>query len=79
MIIVIFLTSFKWTDRLCELVKLSVPCCGQILWDSCETYKTFPRCIITEFEYIVDVHEFGWVRSEAQLPLLLGGGAFSPR
>ena len=28
------------------------------------TYKTCPRCIITEFECIVDVqnHEFGWVR-----------------
>ena len=36
---------------------------GQILLDSFETYKTFSRCIITEFECIVDVqnHEFGWV------------------
>ena len=23
-------------------------CCGQILWDSFETYETFPGCIITE-------------------------------
>ena len=37
-------------------------CCGQILLYSFETYKTFPRCIITEFERKVDVlnHEFGW-------------------
>ena len=37
---------------------------GQILLDLFETYKTFPRCIITEFECIVDVqnHEFGWIR-----------------
>jgi len=35
--------------------------CGQIL--SFETYKTYPRCIITEFECKVNVqnHEFGWV------------------
>ena len=61
MIIVIFLTSFKWTDRLCELVKLSVQCCGQILWDSFETYKTFQRCLITDFECIFDGqnHKFG--------------------
>ena len=37
---------------------------GQILLDLFETYKTFPRFIITEFECIVDVqnHEFEWVR-----------------
>ena len=53
----------KGTDRLCKIVKLSMQCFGQILQDSFETYKTFPQCIITEFEYIVDVqnHEFGWV------------------
>ena len=30
--------------------------------DSFETYKTFPRCKVTEFERKVDVqnHEFGW-------------------
>ena len=39
-----------------------------VLWthfqDSFETYKTFPQCVITEFEYKVDVqnNEFGWVR-----------------
>jgi len=39
-------------------------CCGQILLDSFETYKTFPRCISTEYERKVDVlnHEFGWER-----------------
>ena len=53
---------FKGTDRLCKVDKLSMQCCGQILWDSFETYKTFPRYIITEFECKVDVqnHEF-WV------------------
>ena len=32
--------------------------------DSNETYKTFPRCIITEFECKVDVQnrEIGWIR-----------------
>ena len=32
------------------------------------TYKIFPRCIITEFECIVDVqtHEFGWERFQAK-------------
>ena len=46
------------------VVELGMQCCGQILWDSFETYQTFPRCIITEFECIVDVqnHEFGWTR-----------------
>ena len=58
----------KGTDRLCKVIKLSMQCCGQILWDSFETYETFPRCIISEFECIVDVqnHEFGWVRFQNQ-------------
>ena len=56
--------NLKGTDWLCQVVKLSMQCCGHILQDSFETYKTFTRCIITEFECIVDVqnHEFGWVR-----------------
>ena len=37
--------SIKGTDRLCKVVLL----------DSFETYKTFPRCLITEFERKVDV------------------------
>ena len=40
-----------------------------MLWtNSFEAYKTFPRCIITEFECIVDVqnHEFGRVRFQNQ-------------
>ena len=55
--------SIKGTDRLCKVVKLSMQCCGQILQGSFETYKTFPQCIISEFEYIVDAqnHEFGWL------------------
>ena len=28
---------------------MSMPCCGQILYDSFQTYETFPRNIITEF------------------------------
>ena len=46
---------------------------GQILLDLFETYKTFPRCIITEFECIVDVqnHEFGWVRFQNRVFKLL--------
>ena len=57
-------TTFKETHRLCKVVKLSMQCCGQIPQDSFETYKTFPRCIITEFECIVDIqnHELWWVR-----------------
>ena len=60
----LFCSFFKGTDRLCKVGKLSMQCCGQILQDSFEIYKIFPRCIITEFECIVDVqnHEFGWVR-----------------
>ena len=29
-----------------------------------ETYETFPRCIITEFECrgAIQNHEFGWIR-----------------
>ncbi len=51
---------FIETDRLC----MSMQCCGQTLYDSFETYETFPRCIITGFECIVDAknHEFGWIR-----------------
>ena len=39
----------------------SMQCCGQILQDSFDTYKTFPRCKITEIERQVDVqnHKFG--------------------
>ena len=48
-------------------------CCRKILKDSFETYKTFPRCIITEFECIADVQnrEFGKVRFQNCFFLLL--------
>ena len=51
------------------LVKLSMQCCEQILKDSFETYKTFTRCIITEFECIVDVQnpEFGWAKNKVKI------------
>ena len=51
------------TDRLFKVVKLGMPCCGQILKDSFETYKTCPRFIITKFECKIDVqnHEFGFI------------------
>ena len=48
-------------------------CCEQILKRLFETYKTFTRCIITEFECLVNVqnHEFGWVRFQNKLFLKL--------
>ena len=38
--------------------------CGNFFYESFETYKTFPRCKITEFERKVGSqnHQFGWVR-----------------
>jgi len=50
------LVCVKGSDRQCMVVELSM----QYFWDS---FETFPRCIITEFECKVDVknHEFGWV------------------
>ena len=48
-------------------------CCGQILQDSFETYKTFPRCINAEFEHKADVqnYEFGGVRFQNSFFLLV--------
>ena len=42
-----------------------------ILNDSFETYKTFPQCINTELECIVDVqnHEFGLVHFQKRFYL----------
>ena len=34
------------------VVKLSMQYCELIFKDSFETYKTFPRCIVTEFEWV---------------------------
>ena len=50
-----------------KVVKLSMQCCGTILYGSFETYK-FPRCIITEFECKVDVqnHEL-WVGTFSEM------------
>ena len=39
--------QLKGSDRICKVVKLNMKCCGKILYDSFETYKTFPQCIIT--------------------------------
>ena len=52
----------KGSDRQCMVVERSMQYCRKDLQDSFETYKTFPRCIITEFEWKVDFqnHEFGW-------------------
>ena len=36
------------------VVELSMQYCGQILWDSFETYKTILRRIFTEFDRKVD-------------------------
>ena len=38
---VIFFSTLKETDRIFMVVKLSMQCCGQTLWDSFESYKTF--------------------------------------
>ena len=35
------ITETKGTDRLCKVVELSMQCCGKLLSDSFETYKTF--------------------------------------
>ena len=45
------------------VVKLSIQYCGQDLF---ETYKTFLRCIITEFDRKVDFqnHLIEWIRFE---------------
>ena len=55
--------GLKGTDRLCKVVKLSMQCCGQILEDSFEPYKTFLRSVSPEFERKVDVQNrsFGWM------------------
>ena len=52
-------------------------CCEQILY-LFETYKTFLRCIITEFECKVDVqnHKFGWVRFQNRVFKLLNETIF---
>ena len=36
-----FKTFLKGSDRLCKVVELSMQCCGKLLSDSFETYKTF--------------------------------------
>ena len=56
----------KGSDRLCMVVELRMQYCGQILKGSFETYKTFLRCIITEFDRKGDFksHLFGWIRFE---------------
>ena len=43
-----------------SLTKLQ--CCGQILQDIFETYKTFPQCIKTEFDFIVNVFRIGFFK-----------------
>ena len=55
-----FLT-IKGNDRECIKVELSMQYCRKNFSDSSETYKTFPRYLITEFESKVDVqnHPFG--------------------
>ena len=58
--------GFKGSDRQCMVVKLSMQYCGQF-----ETYKTFPRCIITEIECIVDVQNHEFVRIRFQNRFLI--------
>ena len=56
----------KGSDRQCMVVELSMQYCKKSFLKSFDTQKTFPRCMITEFERKVDVqnHQFGWVRFE---------------
>ena len=56
--------KLKETDRLCKVVEQSMQCCGQILQDSFETYKTFKRSVNPEFERKVDVQNrtFEWIQ-----------------
>ena len=66
-----------------QKVKLGVTgyVCGQILKDSFETYKTFPRCIL--YNYWVRVHcrrskSWIWVGSFSEKRVLLGIGLTVP-
>ena len=45
------------------MAELSMWHCRKSFYDSFDTYKTFPRCIIAEFERKADVqnHELGYV------------------
>ena len=48
------------------VVELSVQYCGQILYDSFETYKTILRRIIMQFDREIDFqnHLFEWIHFE---------------
>ena len=55
------------------VVELRMQSCGQILWDSFETYKTILRRIFTEFDRKVDFqnHLYGWIRYEIRFFLII--------
>ena len=46
---------FKGSDRQCKVVELNMQCCGKLILDSFETYKTFSRSVNPEFELKFDV------------------------
>ena len=48
---------FEGIDRLCKVVELSIQCCGKLLSDSFETYKTV-NSVNSEFERKFDVRNF---------------------
>ena len=43
------------SDRLCKVVELSMQCCGKLLSDLFDTYKTFERSVNPQFERKFDV------------------------
>ena len=58
----------KGSDRLCQVVELSMQSCGQILQVSFETYETVTRSINPEFERKVDVQtQYFWVDTFSEL------------
>ena len=44
------LEKVKGSDQLCKVVELRMQCCGQILQDLFETYRTFYRSVNPEFK-----------------------------
>ena len=45
----------KGSGRLCKVVELNMQCCGKLLSDSFEPYKTFERSVNPEFGRKFDV------------------------
>ena len=58
----ILANKIKGSNRQCMVVDQSMQYCRTSFGDLFMSYKTFPRCIITEYDCKVDVqnHEFGF-------------------